>query len=153
MPEDLLLILVSLVIVSALWSSYREYSSGTKPYRLRPCHGRAWKAVFPAASKQRTRDYLTCFTEAMGFSPQIKLKFHPSDRVIDVYRSLYFGRIPLGDQMECETFLENVSSRFAVDEQCLTRCWHEQITLGELYRWVCLAQNGEVVSHHGHLSH
>ena len=118
---------------------YYEYTRGTSPYRGRKCNGKAWKNAFPEASNDSIREFLECFVDGMNFSSKIRLKFHPDDQVIDVYRSLYFGRTPAGDQMECETFLENLSSSFNIEIDELLNSWHEQVTLGELFKKVSSA--------------
>jgi len=103
-------------------------------YRGRKCAGKAWKKEFPNASKESIREFLECLVDGMCFSSKIKLKFHPNDQVLDIYRSLYFGRTPAGDNMECETFLENLSASFSIEHDELLNFWHEEVTLGELYK-------------------
>jgi len=127
---------IASIIIVFLFLGYREFTTGTSPYRGRRCNGKSWRKTFPNASKESIREFLDFFVDGMGFSSKIKLKFHPNDMVIDVYRSLYSGRTPAGDQMECETFLENLSCSFDIEMQELLDKWYEQITLGELYETV-----------------
>lgn len=131
--NEYLLILILAAVIIIFYLGYREYSTGTSPYRGRGCNGKAWKLAFPNAENESIRNFLECFVDGMGFSSKTKLKFHPNDQVIDVYRSLYLGKTPVGDNMECETFLENLSISFEIEMPKLTDQWYEQITLGELY--------------------
>ena len=132
--NEYLFIAAAVILIS--FFGYREYSTGTSPYRGRGCNGKAWKIAFPKAKNDSIRKYLDCFVDGMGFSSKVKLKFHPNDQVIDVYRSLYSGKTPAGDNMECETFLENLSISFGIEMPKLIDQWYEQITLGELYETV-----------------
>jgi propanediol dehydratase small subunit len=129
-------IVLGLIILAISVCGYYEFTQGTSPYRGRNCNGKAWKAAFPSATKESIRLFLDCFVDGMALSSKIKLKFHPNDQVIDVHRSLYFGKTPEVDQMECETFLENLSNDFNIELDELVKSWHEQVTLGELYEKV-----------------
>lgn len=112
---------------------YANYAGTPLPYRYMPCAGRAWKRHFPAQSNDHIRVFLRCFTDGMAFAPADKLRFAPHDKVLHVYRAIYGGRTPLGDCLECETFLQLVSERFPVSLTRLYDVWHEDVTLGELY--------------------
>jgi hypothetical protein len=72
----------------------------------------------------------------MGFPRSFRLKFEPSDRAIDIYRSLYGGETPCSDSCECENFLMNLSSAFGIELEALLKQWHETVTLGELFSFV-----------------
>ncbi|MBT3015949.1 MAG: hypothetical protein KME63_09420 [Candidatus Thiodiazotropha sp. (ex Clathrolucina costata)] len=115
---------------------YIEFTRGPAPYRGRSCTGRAWKKAFPTYSKENIRLFLLCLVDGMALSDKTKLKFHPNDQAIDVYRSLYGGKTPIGDNLELETFFENLVNGFKVEESSLQKVWHENITLGELYEFV-----------------
>ncbi|MEM7099011.1 MAG: hypothetical protein AAF541_12190 [Pseudomonadota bacterium] len=130
---DIVFWLVVLVI-SIPWIS--EVFATPVAYRYVPCTGRHWKRMFPQQDKHSIRTFLLCFTDGMAFSPADKLRFKPSDKVLDVYRSIYGGRTPLGDHMECETFLDSLSEEFVYDLDSLYGVWHEHITLGELFEAV-----------------
>jgi len=123
---------VSVLAAAAAWALLRSRAE-LKPYRERSCTGAAWRRAFPSASKEDIRGYLRCFVEGMALPSRYALKFHPSDRVLEVYRALYGGRTPLGDHMECETFLEEVGFEFDVARDDLMEAWHPHITLGELF--------------------
>lgn len=121
--------IVLLALAALAWSERR----GPIPYRGRACTGRAWRRAYPAAPKDQIRSFLLCSTDGMAFSSETKLKFHPNDQVLDVYRSIYGGQTPLGDHMECETFLENVSREFGCRLESLLAVWHSEVTLGDLF--------------------
>ena len=126
------LIVIFLLVAVLAWRQWNAPS----PYRGRACTGKAWKRAFPHASKQIIRSFLECFVDGMAFSSRTKLKFHPNDQVLDVYRSIYGGRTPRGDAMECETFLENLEREFGVSMKDLLANWHPEVTLGELFAFV-----------------
>ena len=130
---DWILFFVFVLIVGTL--AWRE-RHGPIPYRGRACTGRAWKRAFPEAAKDRIRAFLLCFTDGMAFSATTRLKFHPNDQVLDIYRAIYGGRTPIGDQMECETFLDNLSHEFDHRMDTLLAVWHREVTLGELFAFV-----------------
>ena len=110
------------------------------PYRGRACTGRAWKRAFPVSSKEQIRTFLQCFVDGMAIPSTARLKFHPGDQVLAVYRALYSGRTPWGDQMECELFLEDVAAAFDKRVDDLLRVWHTEVTLGELFAFASAAQ-------------
>ena len=125
------LIVASLLLAIAILF----YPSLHKKYRSRQCTGKLWKAEFPLDEKQTIRSFLTCLTDSMAFRKRDILKFRPSDKVLDIYKSIYCDRIPYGDCMECETFLENLSETFGKDIESLFEYWHEEITLRDLYSY------------------
>jgi len=131
---------IAAIFIVFLFFGYREFTTGTSPYKGRRCNGKAWRKTFPNASNESIREFLDCFVDGMGFSSKIKLKFHPNDMIVDVYRSLYSGHTPAVDQMECETFLKNLSYSFGIEMPKLLDKWYEQITLGELYETVVTYQ-------------
>lgn len=127
-------ILVGILLVASVLA-WRQWHAPS-PYRGRSCTGGAWRRAFPDAPKESIRHFLLCFTDGMAFSPKAKLKFHPNDQVLDVYRAIYGGRTPWGDAMECETFLENVGREFGIRTEELLVAWHREVTLGELFAFV-----------------
>jgi hypothetical protein len=106
-------------------------------YWSRPCMGARWKRRFPNAHKTDIRKFLTLFVSAFAFMKRRRLKFEPDDRIMDIYHTLYPKNWPMGDQMECETFAENVKSEYGVD---LVQVWRKDMTLGEVFE---LAQSAK----------
>lgn len=100
-----------------------------RPYRFRPCQGRLWRDAFPDASKDDVRKFLSNFTEAFAFSEKEKLKFNPSDSILEVYRALY-PRKWMADALELETLAGDMESKYGVK---LESIWHENLNLGELF--------------------
>lgn len=129
----------STLLLIVTFFAYRQWH-GPSPYHGRTCTGRAWRRAFPDAPKETIRQYLECFVDGMAFSSTTKLKFHPNDQVLDVYRAIYGGRTPFGDAMECETFLENLESGFGKSIDELLAVWHSEVTLGELFAFVTSQQ-------------
>jgi hypothetical protein len=123
-----------MLIAAVVWALVRARAE-LEPYRERNCTGPAWRRAFPSAPKAEVRGYLRCFVEAMALPNRYALNFHPSDRVLEVYRALYGGRTPLGDHLECETFLEEVGLEFDIAVDDLVKAWHPDITLGELFAY------------------
>lgn len=121
-----------MVAAGALWVLLRA-PDGLEPFRRRACSGAAWRRAFPWADKADVRSFLRCFVDGMALPDQYALKFRPGDRVLEVYRALYGGRTPLGDHLECETFLEEVGLEFGLTVDDLLDVWHPDVTLGELY--------------------
>lgn len=111
---------------------------GPSPYGGRACTGRAWKRALPNARKEVIRVFLECFVNGMAFSSTTRLKFHPNDQVLDVYRSIYGGRTPVSDSMECEIFLENLELEFGKPIDELISVWHSEVTLGELFAFATI---------------
>ena len=111
-----------------------------KPYRDRGCMGKEWRSVYPNSSKEEIRLFLECLVDGMAFGDPERLKFQPSDEVLDIYKSIYGGRVPFGDSMECETFLLNLQRKFEVPEDQLSEVWHVTVTLGELFSFVATQQ-------------
>ena len=91
--------------------------------------GKSWRLAFPDSSKGNIRDFLVMFTDSFAFSPDDKLKFSPSDKVLEIYRELYPSKW-LPDALEVETLAEEFEKRYQVKFSTL---WHEDLTLGELY--------------------
>ena len=130
MSADILYAIAILAAVAFVgWSQRRAYAT----YRARRCAGRLWRRQFPSASKADIRLFLDCLVDGMGFPSKLRLQFQPDDEVVAIYRSLYGGRTPLADAMECESFAELLASEFGIPlDQVLSR-WHEKVTLADLF--------------------
>jgi len=100
-----------------------------KKYWLRPCTGRKWKQEFPNASKHEIRRFLTIFIDAFGFKPKQRLKFLPSDKVMDIYRAIYFDR-GLPDAMELESFVQLIEYEYNID---MFKLFNKELTLGKIF--------------------
>jgi propanediol dehydratase small subunit len=130
MSTELLLgVAILIAVVYVGWSQRRAYVS----YRVRKCAGALWRRRFPSASKAEIRLFLDCFVEGMGFPRKLRLQFRPDDEVIGIYRSLYGGKTPVADSMECESFAELLASEFKVPLPQILKGWHEKVTLEELF--------------------
>ena len=66
----------------------------------------------------------------MGFRNTERLKFNPRDEILEVYHSIYVGKTPFADTMECEEFLMSIEDEFGVSVSSMLSVWHEKITLG-----------------------
>lgn len=128
-----ILLVIAIAGIAAVYA-YRQFSQGPKPYRARICQGQHWRDTFPTQDKKDIRLFLECLTMGMGLSPKLALKFRPNDKVLDIYKSLYGGKVPIADNMECEEFLDALSDCFDVNIEQIHAIWNEDITLGDLYR-------------------
>ncbi len=115
---------------------YVEYTQGPWSYRGRKYTGKDWRREFPDEPKEKIRSFLECLVDGMAISSKARLKFRPEDKVIDIYRSLYRGKTPAGDNLECETFVMNLAAEFNVEEKIILDCWEEETTLGDLYQCI-----------------
>ena len=62
-----------------------------KRYWERSCAGRAWLKEFPTAQSDEVRSFLVLFVGSFGFPRKRALQFAPNDRLLDIYRALYWG--------------------------------------------------------------
>ncbi|AWF80223.1 hypothetical protein BTJ40_05030 [Microbulbifer sp. A4B17] len=129
--ESILIICAIIFAVSLL--AYLKYTKGPKAFRARKCQGKKWKLAFPDKNNDEIRLFLECLVEGMALSSKTRLKFSPNDKTIDIYKSLYNGKVPLGDNLECETFVEALSECFEKSIEEISEFWSEDVTLGELY--------------------
>ena len=106
------------------------------PYRARTCSGRAWRTAFPNAPKTDIRLFLHCLVHGMWMAPAAALNFRPDDRVHAICTSIYGGRVPFGDAMECERVALFLSEEFSVELDALAARWDERTTLADLFRFV-----------------
>ena len=101
----------------------------------RDCTGKNWKTAFPEASKTEIREFLDLFVSAFAFSKARRLKFDPTDRVMDIYGTLYpssfFG--DMCDMLDLETLAEMIEERYGLD---LVPGWRPETTLGEIFERV-----------------
>ena len=116
-----------------------------KTYRLRGCQGKRWRERFPEADPGEIRRFLGLFTDGFAFSGKHKLRFHPDDSIIDVYRSLYSRWWSVSaDAMELEDFAMRIRDGYGVD---LTTVGYPDVTLGQVFQMVkrrpnqCTPQN------------
>jgi hypothetical protein len=107
-------------------------------YRARSCQAKRWRERFPRASKHEIREFLSLFIAAFGFDDDQKLKLHPDDEVLALYRALYPSRL-LPDALELETLAQAIERRYHVG---LSSVWQERLTLGQLYLHVNVGSNG-----------
>lgn len=99
-------------------------------YWDRACTGRDWRRAFPEAEKDDIRQYLQLFVDAFAFRDSHRLKFRPSDKIIDIYRALYPTK-GWPDSLEVETFAMMVEKTYHLD---LVKEWNPEMTLGEVFR-------------------
>jgi len=100
-------------------------------YWSRSCAGREWRQRFPNVPRQDIRAFLEVFVDAFGFRSRHRLKFSPTDKVMDVYRTVY----PPGsavDEMELERFALMLEDEYGVDLFGVSKL--EEITLGEVFK-------------------
>ena len=133
---DIFVIAFVIVLGAGLLIYYR-WTAKPSPFDDRECMGRAWKRAFPKSSSSSIRKYLNCLVDGMDL-PQDRLSFGPEDKVFEIYRSLFGGHTPLGDDFECERFSWNVEKDFGISPQTiLDNVWtDEHVTLGEIYEFI-----------------
>ena len=119
------------VIVASYFSYYRGWGIPA-PYRARSCQGLAWRREFPAASKEQIREFLSLFVGAFGFRDRFKLKFAPSDQLLDLYRAGY-PRKSMPDGMELEILASSIAKKYGVD---LAGAWRDNLTIGQVFAMV-----------------
>lgn len=100
-----------------------------RKYWDRACAGRDWRREFSDTSKEEIRTYLKIFVEAFAFPYSRKLKFQPSDKIIDVYHACYPVK-GWPDSLELETFAIMVEKTYNCD---LTKEWEPEMTLGQAF--------------------
>jgi len=128
------LFLCFIIGVGLLWALVHERTCRKRlqKYWSRSCMGREWRRSFPRCSKEDIRTFLELFVDAFAFSSSRRLKFAPTDKVIDVYRALY----PPGtlcDSIELECFLMNLEKTYG--ENLFDNCTPDN-TLGDIFEKV-----------------
>lgn len=130
--QTIIVIFVILILYtySTIWGG-----KAPKPYNTRKPTARKWKKEFPDIENDEIRKFLLLFAYAFAFKPKYKFQFEPSDRIADIYNALY----PLkgADSMELETLAIDIEKEYPVD---FDHIWNENLTLGELFRYVMNAQ-------------
>lgn len=106
-------------------------------FQQRTCAGRAWKRAFPSATTEEIRTFLSVFVAAFAFYEKHKLKFRPDDQLLDIYRKLY-PHAWQADALELETLAAELLATYHVS---LHECWHDGLTLGELFAKLPKASN------------
>jgi hypothetical protein len=128
MESIILVLIIAILMILAIYASLKNRQLLNK-YWLRSCTGKEWKQQFPNVSSGDIRNFLEAFTAAFGFARKERLKFNPSDKVMDVYKAIYPSNwIP--DELELETFAKELQKNYAVD---LYKVTNNNITLGELF--------------------
>ncbi|MGD0518141.1 MAG: acyl carrier protein [Thermoguttaceae bacterium] len=103
-----------------------------KTFLSRTCTGRDWKRRFPDATKDEIRRFLSIFINAFGFKSRQILKFHPDDKITDIYRALY--PLPFSaDSLELVTLTMNVQKEYGLD---LIEHFNQEMTLGQLFQLI-----------------
>lgn len=120
-----------LIVVVAGIAVWTLVFGGAPPstYRARGCQGSGWRSAFPDVPKSEIREFLSLFVSAFAFDETHKLKFDPTDRVLDIYRSIYPHKW-MADALEVETFAKDFESKYGV---AFAAAWCEEVTLGELF--------------------
>jgi propanediol dehydratase small subunit len=132
--NPLYLLLGAVVALGAVATSVAERHRFRRLWS-RDCTGKDWKAAFPEASKSEIREFLDLFVRAFAFSKSRRLKFEPTDRVMEIYGTRY-PRYPSSlsaDMMELETFARMTEKRYGLD---LAPGWSPETTLGEIFERV-----------------
>lgn len=101
-----------------------------RPYRRRGCQGKGWRDAFPDSPSRDVREFLSVFVDSFAFSRKERLKLNPEDQIVRIYRSVY-PNMWMPDSLELETLANGIESRYGFS---LEKVWHENITLGELFR-------------------
>jgi hypothetical protein len=125
--------LIIFTILIAVFLGHKEYIAGPRTYRNRKCQGKTWKVSFPDKDSDEIRLFLSCLVNGMALSEKTKMKFNPDDKAIEIYKSLYGGKVPLADNLECETFVESLAEEFGQPVDKILEHWSEDVTLGELF--------------------
>ncbi len=117
---------VGLVGVSIVWAV-----SGLrlpKTYRERKCAGNEWRSQFPTARKEEIRLFLSVFTEAFAIRERDKLKFRPSDKLLEIRDKL--NPVKGIDALELEMLSKLLKKKYGIE---LERLWNPELTLGSLF--------------------
>jgi len=123
-------IAILIAIIAAAVILCRLHDELPKPYRSRECMGRDWRRAFPNASKRDIRRFLDVFVDAFAFRERNRLKFSPSDRLMEVYKTLYPHRW-MPDQLEHVTLAQGLEDEF--EKEFPEELMEEDVTLGVLF--------------------
>ena len=123
----LMVVLFVLFVVVALTLLQK---GNLESYWKRRCTGYFWKRNYPQSSKTEIRAFLNFFTQAFGFKSSQGLCFAPSDKVMEIYQTMYPPKWTIADSLELETFAVGLEKNYGV---VLEKYWKEEITLGEIF--------------------
>jgi propanediol dehydratase small subunit len=126
-----MLLLLGVIVLGSVAMLFAERHRFQR-FWSRDCTGKAWKAAFPEASKGEIREFLDLFVKAFAFSTSRRLKFEPTDRVMEIYRTRYPSSLS-ADMLELETLAKLTRKRYGLD---LAPGWRPEITLGEIFERV-----------------
>lgn len=124
----MLTVLVLSIIAVGAFLGYVDAKMHLRTYEDRVCQGRYWRRMFPQACKADIRAFLMLFEDAFAIGVD-KLKFHPNDRIEDIYHKLNpyaWG----GDALEYETLDDRLKYDYGLE---LEDVWRGGLTLGELF--------------------
>lgn len=122
-------VLILSVVALGAFLGYADKKRHLRIYEARVCQGRYWRKMFPRACKEDIRAFLVLFEDAFAIGVD-KLKFHPNDRIEDIYCKLNpyaWG----GDALEYETLDDGLKYDYDLG---LEDVWRDGLTLGELFR-------------------
>lgn len=128
------LFIAILVIFGLVIFCLFEKNKGRKlgKYWLRDCTGKDWKNCFPESTSEEIRDFLELVVDAFLINRSKKLKFEPSDKIMDIYRTIYPSKWR-PDSMELETLVRCIEKKYGLD---LTSSWNQEITLGQIFELI-----------------
>jgi len=98
--------IVAIIVALALFWLFERFR--LREYSARSCQGRAWKKAFPSAKKQEIREFLDLFVGAFALPTHLKLRLHPDDLPMDLYKAVTLGV----DAMEFENFSMDLERKF-----------------------------------------
>jgi len=119
------------IILVAMIPQWKESRRRFAQFWSRQCTGREWKRHFPNVPKTDIRRFLTLFTDSFGFGDDKRLKFRPTDTIMEIYQARY-PQEGWPDSLEIETFAICVEETFGCT---VTEDWKfSELTLGELFQ-------------------
>ncbi len=129
MRVALIIAMLGACLIVVLIFYLQDPSGGLKLYLERACNGPTWRDRFPDVPKTEIRAFLELFVDSFGITSKHRLKFHPDDPILGIYRTRYPSP-SLPDMCELETFAHKILEKYQFD---LHLVWREDLTLGELY--------------------
>jgi hypothetical protein len=100
-----------------------------KKYWTRKCTSHEWRKQFPSSSKEDIRFFLEIFVDSFCFSRSKRLKFSPSDKLTEIYRTHYPSN-NTADFMEIETFLIEIERNYGKN---VADAIIPEMTLGDIF--------------------
>lgn len=85
----------------------------------------------PDSANKDLRAFLTLFLVGFNLPTKYYLSFRPSDRIMDVYRTIHPPQWSAVDSMELESFADLLERRYDLS---LASIWRDDLTLGEVFR-------------------